>query len=58
MESSSVLIHCQRAELTTKGNVATLNNAVEEYLELDHAEPVPVIEVDKPYDMPYYLPLH
>ena len=32
-------------------------NAVEEYLELSHAEPVPATEVDKPHDMTYYLPM-
>ena len=44
--------------LHSKGKFQDLKNVVEEYFELDHAEPVPEADLDKPCKDVFYLPMH
>ena len=44
--------------LRAKGMFEEFTVALKEYISLDHAEPVPVEELDKPTDEVYYLPMH
>ena len=44
--------------LRTKGRFEEFPDALKEYIDMDHAEPVPVEELSRPIDKIYYLPMH
>ena len=60
-ESRSFAIKCFFAlerSLTSSGNLHKFNEGIWEYFDMDHAEPVPAAELDKPYKQKYYIPMH
>ena len=44
--------------LYTKGQFADFNAVMKEYFEMGHAERVPLIDLQKPYQDTFYLPMH
>ena len=44
--------------LYTKGQFAHFNAVMKEYFEMGHAERVPLIDLQKPYQDTFYLPMH
>ena len=44
--------------LRSKSQFETFAKALNEYFEMEHAEPVPPSDLSKPYDQVYYLPMH
>lgn len=44
--------------LYTKGQFQEFSTVMNEYFEMDHAEPVPPDELEKPYRNMFYLPMH
>ena len=44
--------------LRSKSPFETFAEALNEYFEMEHAEPVPPSDLSKPYDQVYYLPMH
>lgn len=41
-----------------KGQFEEVNAVMQEYLDLHHAEPVPVADLQKPNELVYYFPIH
>ena len=44
--------------LHRKGKFGELNDVIQEYLDLHHAEPVPEADLEKPPSESYYFPIH
>lgn len=44
--------------LHAKGEFKTFDAVIQEYFELEHAEPVPQTDLDKPQYSVFYLPMH
>ena len=44
--------------LHSKAQFDEFKEVMEEYFEMDHAEPVPMTDMKKPFNEIYYLPMH
>ena len=44
--------------LNTKGRFEEVNDVIQEYFRLGHAEPVPTVDIDRPVEETFYLPIH
>ena len=52
------MFHSNECSVLRKGNWATFQEVVQEYLDLGHAEPVPPTPFSSPASSHYYLPMH
>ena len=46
------------SSLTAKGRLKELDDVIQEYFNLGHAEEVPVPDMEKPFEQTFYLPVH
>ena len=44
--------------LNTKGHFEEVDDVIQEYFRLGHTEPVPTVDIDRPVEERFYLPIH
>ena len=50
--------HYLERSLRSKGKFKTVDEVIQEYFELGHAEIVPIADLNKPTSQIFYLPIH